>query len=520
MSEADLGNSYLAAVTRNLPRVLGLFDSDRTSTSHGFGDRFFWAWGLKDFGNGTFQGAVNGLARLWVGGLWPWATSPAVFHSRLDAIALATARLTRPDGSLEEAFPNEGSYCVTALVAFDLLVAMDLLEISGERERQWLGVIAPLIRYLVKGDESHAMISNHLATAVAALRRWDARAGDAEAHRKGDVLLARILDRQSDEGWFEEYGGADPGYQSLCTYYLADVASVSGSPELTTAVGRSLVYLSHFAHPDGSFGGCYGSRNTRFVYPAGFEYFSRTLPIARSLAAHVRKSVSDATVVTLDSIDESNLIPTFNAYCWAATMVASSSSLEAAVEPLPCVAEPFRTVFGEAGLLVDRGRSHYTIIGVGKGGVVAHFEDGRPALFDHGVVITDGHGRFGSTQVGGQLVEYEMAPEGVTVRAKFALMPKQLPGPVRFLILRALSVTAFRVGPVREWVKKWLVHLLITRHSVLAGGNVRRITLGRSISIVDESICGKGWSLVQDPGPFVPIHMASKGYWQLQDEDS
>ena len=38
------------------------FDNDQTSLSYGMGDRYHWAWGLIDFGNGTFQGAAHGLA--------------------------------------------------------------------------------------------------------------------------------------------------------------------------------------------------------------------------------------------------------------------------------------------------------------------------------------------------------------------------------------------------------------------------------------------------------------------------
>jgi hypothetical protein len=64
---------------------------------------------------------------------------------------------------------------VTALVAFDLLVAVDQLsdEIDRERKRSWLEVVSPLIDFVVRNDETHALISNHLSTAVAALIRWD-----------------------------------------------------------------------------------------------------------------------------------------------------------------------------------------------------------------------------------------------------------------------------------------------------------------------------------------------------------
>ena len=138
------------------------------------GDRYYWAWGLSDFGNATFQGAAHGMARLWVAGLWPYETSKSTFLARIDALVQASRRLTRRDGSLEEAFPHEGSYCVTALVAFDLLCTLELLdaEISPSQSAQWQSVICPMIRFLLNADETHALISNHLATAAAALARW------------------------------------------------------------------------------------------------------------------------------------------------------------------------------------------------------------------------------------------------------------------------------------------------------------------------------------------------------------
>ena len=106
-----------------------MFDADQTSISYGIGDRYFWAsnQGLTDFGNATFQGCAHGLSRLWVSGLWPYDSSEDSFVKRIKSIFAGTKSLTRKDGSLEEAFPNEGSYCVTALVAFDLLVSINLL---------------------------------------------------------------------------------------------------------------------------------------------------------------------------------------------------------------------------------------------------------------------------------------------------------------------------------------------------------------------------------------------------------
>ena len=239
---------YRAEIQRNLPRLLALMDRDPTSASYGMGDRYHWAWGLIDFGNGTFQGAAHGLARLWKHGLWPYPTPQETFIARIDALFRGAALLTRPDGSLEEALPREGSYCVTALVAFDLLCALDLLhdKIDPTIRSRWQAIIAPMIGYLLRADETHAIISNHLATAVAALARWHRLAQDSRAEAHGRQLLDRILHHQSDEGWFREYQGADPGYQSLCAYYLADVHRQRPDWALLEPLRSSFRFLWHF----------------------------------------------------------------------------------------------------------------------------------------------------------------------------------------------------------------------------------------------------------------------------------
>ncbi|HSB98821.1 MAG TPA: hypothetical protein VLE45_02820, partial [Burkholderiaceae bacterium] len=286
-------NPYLVAVRTALPRVLALFDSDRSSASHGIGDRRYWAWGLIDFGNATFQGAAHGLARLWASGLWPYDTPRERFLQRIDALFAGTRRLTRSDGSLEEAFPHEGSYCVTALVAYDLLCTLDLLrDVAGADMRaRWRATIEPLAGYLLVADESHAFISNHLATAAAALARWHSLTAEPASEFKARGLFDRIMQHQSDEGWYEEYGGADPGYQSLATCYLADLHQLRPHWGVSDSLARSVDFLWHFVHPDGSFGGLYGSRCTRFYYPAGIESLAPTLPQAAALAQAMADSV-------------------------------------------------------------------------------------------------------------------------------------------------------------------------------------------------------------------------------------
>lgn len=514
-------NPYRDQVAATLPRVLAMFEANPLSPAYGLGDRMRWAWKTVDFGNGTYQGAAHGLARLLSAGIVVDNAAEAGILKRIGAIIEAAGRLRARDGSFSEAFPNESSFCVTALVAHDLLVAVELLgERLSQRDRdRYLDVIAPMIRYLHKHDETHGLISNHLATAAAALLRWTRLTGEQGTER-GKKFLARILENQSAEGWFREYEGADPGYQSLCLHYLADVHLAEPSLGLREPLRRSMQFLWNFAHPDGSFGGLYGSRNTRFYYPGGIEALAAEIPEAAALAQFMRSGVGRLSVVGLTAMDEPNLVPMFNSYCWAAvlhqkTPILSSDLTVPALDP-----RRTRQRFDEAGLVIDRGPLHHTIISWRKGGVCYHFAGSRGAITDGGAAAKDAKGHVYTTQAyspENRITWHD--DETLSIEARMVEFKVKLPTPLDFIILRTLSLTLFRLPLVRSAIKKMLVRILITRKRRAAAVNRRLIRLGPALQIEDEWADNTaGLKRIETPGPFVAVHMASQGYWQTQDE--
>ena len=513
-------NPYLPAIYHTLPRLLSLLDGDETSASYGMGDRFYWAWGLIDFENGTFQGMAHGFADLWRHNLWPYAESDCRFIKRIDAIFTGADRLRRRDGSLEEAFPNEGSFCVTALVAYDLLCARDQLQGVADSDRlaSWQRIVAPMIDFLQAQDERHAMISNHLATAVAALLRWSDLTGDPKAERRAEEMLERIMAHQSQEGWFEEYGGADPGYQSLCMYYLADVHRRRSSWDLREPLARSVRFLWHFAHPDGSFGGEYGSRCTRFYYPAGMEALADEIPEARALADFMAKSIAEGCVVNLACMDEPNVVPMFNAYCCAAVEWQTAIESEEGVAPsLPSLrSDSERIYWPEAGMVMDRGPDHYTIVGTNRGGSVMHFCEGKCVVNDTGIVVRNRRGRLGSTHAYTDENIVQFTDRKILVESVVSAMSKRLPTPGLYFLFRFLCITVFRISVSRELAKRFLVWGLVSRRRKWPVRNSRQIHLGPELRIDDNCRLGRGYERVEIDGPFVSVHMASKGYWQVQ----
>jgi len=516
-------NPYQTQVEAVLPRVLSLFDTDPTSPTRGVGDRFFWGWKLIDFANATFQGAAHGLARLVVSGQLPAHLPEDAIRRRIDAIVRGTRTLQARNGSVCEALPNESSYCVTALVAFDLLSAIELLDDQlGENERaEYLETVAPMIRFVERSEERHGFISNHLATAAAALCRWARLTGEGTAAR-GESIVASILARQSPEGWFLEYEGADPGYQSLATHYLADLHRQRPDLELAEPLARSLRFLSHFAHPDGSFGGLYGSRNTRVFYPAGVEALAPEVDDARALAEFMRPSIEEHRTVTLDAIDAPNLIPLFNSYCWAAALVGEEVvGEEASPTMLPCQQGGDIRIerFAEAGLLSISSREHYTIVSTHKGGVAYHYPRDGAVVIDAGALARDRRGRLFHTQALSPENEVEIGDDVIRVTAPFVALDRPYPTPFRFFILRALALTVMRSVTAGNWVKRALVRFLITRKKRAGTSNRRTIRLQPEFAIEDDwAGASAGLSRVSGHPTFSSIHMASQGYWQRGDD--
>ena len=539
-------NPYLKEIEKVLPRILSLIDNDTSNDTYGLLDRLYWGWKLIDFPNGTPQGVINGFARLWVNGIWPYETKKELFINRISSIIYAASKITRYDGSLEEAFPYEGSYCVTALIAYDTLVTIDLLtpELSTVETNEWLNIVESWINFLIKSDEEHALISNHLATAAAALFRWahiaDGRNSQNLARQKGELLLKRILFFQSEkEGWFKEYEGADGGYQSLCTYYLADLlenlkkySNLENQNEilikkLSEALEKSLDFLKYNVNPDGSFGGIHGSRNTRIYCPGGLELLSDKFLIARLISKRMESSINNMEVVNLSTIDFGNLSPIFNSYCMAAVIWEKRKNnkdhlnISSLNNKLPCDLEKTHTkYFPETGIYIHSAKRQYTVISISKGGTVMHFRCNKLSLINCGVRAKINKLREVSTQAWNIDNKFSLNKSSITITSQFYELKKSLPSPSKFIVLRILGLSIFKIRFIKEFFKRILVNLLIKNKKRYDIYNKRTIIIGEKITIKDEQLSKRKLYSVDNNNYFISIHMASQGYWQIQDEGS
>ncbi|MEQ8402143.1 MAG: hypothetical protein RIE24_04245 [Silicimonas sp.] len=504
------GNPYLPAVHRAIPRLLALFNIDPTDTFLGCGDRRFWAWKLIDFPNATYQGAAFGLAHLCHSEMLPDHMDRDRIAARIAEMIDVVPRLADRRGGLAEALPQEGSFCVTGLVLGDCLGALQRLEgVLGEQDRRQLAEgLSPLTEFLLRQDEHHGIISNHLATNALGMVRWAKLSGDERAWRRAGIWIDRIRVHASSEGWMSEYGGADPGYQSWCSSALAQIDNETDRFDLMPLLERSYSFLEAFAFPDGRFANGCGARLTRFLFPGGAEMLADRLPAARRLAVFARRHYDRGSFVTLDAIDEPNLAPFFND-----AVLSSVHWSDAGSDASPFLSAP--RDFPEAGLFVRPNREGRVVaINVRRGGwTFCSAGPGQAAVLQPEPMARDEFGGLCAAACGRLVAEDGV---GMVVEADLIRVARMSASPFKFLVLRMMALTVFRSRVMGNWVKRVLAWLLVTGEGRRIGRVRRRITLETG-SVADEVITGTLQISSPQPG-YSPMHMASQGYWQTGDD--
>ena len=90
--------------------------------------------------------------------------------------------------------------------------------------------------------------------------------------------------------------------------------------------------------------------------------------------------------------------------------------------------------------------------------------------------------------------------------------------PVRFTLLRILSITIMRNLTLGNWVKRLLVKMLITRKKPIPASVIRTISFrDNRVEIVDELRSNNvRFRWLEYGRKFTTIHMASSGYFQSQ----
>ncbi|HSA55898.1 MAG TPA: hypothetical protein VLE53_09345 [Gemmatimonadaceae bacterium] len=522
-SGASAAELYWKEVIDEAPRTLGLMDREPLSPTAGCCDRTFWAWKFTDFPGARFQEALCVLGFLHATRRPdnPYWNNPRVL-AWIELGLRFWMRQQHRDGSFDEAYPHERSLAATAFTAFYVAEALgfcgEALDPTTRADAR--SALARAGAWLCRNDETHGVLSNHLAAAAAALRHIHVLTDSRECAQRSDFFLERIVGRQSREGWYEEYGGADPGYQTHGSFYLARIWELTGSAHLLESLQRSTAFLTHCLHPDGSLGGEYASRNTQTYYPAAFEMLAGVDDAALAIARTMRASVTNGAAACLGGIDAYNYFPLLNNLVFAyraASDGAAGDRSDAMMEPAPG-----RVWFPDAGLLRVRTACATVLVGTSKGGVVKVFSGARRALSlsDCGFLGRLHDGRLCSTQYLDRARPTEVSDGRVVVSGFMMECARPTMSPFRFLAFRLFMLTVGGLPALARWLKGQLVRVLITRRRALAITFRRTIEITPRELVVEDELAGADLSRLAGlwrGAHFTTVHMGSSRYFIAQE---
>jgi hypothetical protein len=499
-------------------RLLSEGNLDPYSSAYGCFDRRFWGWKTLDFPEATLQRNAYPLAWLLQHPDPRFSVNAELLTEVVLAALRFSASIQHRDGSFDQAFPNEHSFGATAFLLHSLLEAFRSVR-DAVMPATWSSTIESCLRraaeFLCRHDERHGCISNHLAGAALSLIATGDYFDEPRYKKRSSTLIDQVLASQSDEGWFPEYGGSDPGYQTLCLYYLAKIYRLHPDSQLKHALEHAVEFLSWFAHPDGTFGGEYGSRRTAIFYPGGLALLAPEFPIAGSLLDFMARAIANGLTVTLNDVDVFNIAPVLETYI--AVLDAGAVGQEEGNPPLPCQWDKAKRDFKEAGIYVRKTERYYALFGVSNGGVLKIFDcrQSKAIWNDSGYVGQTSTGDYITTQVTDLDRPCRLTENGVYIETRFCSLPNASPTPAAFVLLRLMNLTAMRSIRLGNFIKKMLVNLLITAKRQVPLSLQRSVQFGVEKIIVTDKIHGRllmRW--IEFGRPFVAIHMASARYFQ------
>ena len=471
-----------------IPKILTLMDRNPHSPTYGCCDRNFWQYKIIDFPSGMSQEFALPIALAYHLNL-PDNTfyqQPAMREWAI-AVMRYAAKSTHPDGACDDYFPFERA---SGAAAFSLYAFLESYQLLGLQDEALLTFFDTRATWLAHHRES-GQLANHEALIVLCLHllgevrqttRWEGQ----KAQR-----LARLISWQSPEGWFQEYGGFDPGYHTLTISCLARLYQLQPQDDVRQLLMQAVDLAAQFVHLDGSFGGEYGSRNTYNFFPHGFELIGQWYPEALS--------VNDAFLAGLTTGKQP---------CYADDHIVGHHVWNYLLawqdfvgdRPLPKPRPTGRFWLKQAGILIDRRQDTELYIALNKGGVFKLFREGQLVLSDTQLSLQVRQGSTVKNAVGHLLGNYDVELDDHTIRIRGRLgWAKQTQmTPLKLLILRFVNLSLGRFSP--NLVRTLLQKILITGKQQTPFQFLRQLTWRDGQWQISDELSADSWQSVEAAG--------------------
>lgn len=474
------GKIYLNVVLSQIPRLLSLLDRNPISKTYGCFDRQYWHYNTSDFACARSQEAVLTLALLYD----IKHKDNTYYHNKkvldwIDAGLIFWTKIQENNGSFNEWYPKENSFVATA---FSLYAISETLLQQPKDEIWKKEEISSSLKkagdWILKKNEK--VVQNQEAGAAIALYNIYLLTDEIKYRESSEDKISFIINNQTDEGWFYEYGGADIGYLSLCSDYLAKYYQKTGNEELLIVLKKAVGFISYFIHPNYTVGGEYGSRNTEYLIPDGFEILSKKNSMANVISNHIKESLKNKSAVFPFSIDDKYLSYILYTYLQA---YLDSNSYETSAQPK--YEQTFSKLFSDAGMWIRSDKSIYLITNFKKGGSFKLFFKGnKTAVYDSGITLKtiDGKKLTSGWLANKNKINISESGNILEVEGVFSKVTDNILTPSKNVLLRMFGLTLGRSEKMGLIVKGRL------RNKLIAGASLSSIKFYRTISVNDETI--------------------------------
>lgn len=438
-------NIYWNSIEEKIPRIIGQLDRNKNSPTYGCFDRQFWHYKVIDFSCARMQEAALTLALIYSKEGNPYYNKIQIKEWSIAAIQF-WSQIQDKDGSFSEWYPREHSFVATAFTTYAITETCLLL---SHMNNELKAIIEKSADWLCNNNETEA--SNQQAGAIIALFNSYLITDKTKYKTAAEQKLKELLSKQTEEGWFPEYGGADIGYSSVLLDYLGKYYTKTKDPQTEDSCSRVIEFLRYFIHPDLSIGGEYGSRNTEYILPNGIEIFSEN-KTASEISSLIARGLEKNNI----NIDDRYLL--YTGYCF---LQAAEKYKNKNIE---IKNNYFNKHFPEAGLIIVSTPSYYAVISTKKGGVIRIFDTKeKKIIYDDSGIIGKANNKVISTQWIDTDYDIKYKDNIISIEGQFHEVKFLVQTPFKTLLERFMQIIIGRSNNLSIKLKKELRKKLITK---------------------------------------------------------
>lgn len=357
-------------IESSIKRAINFVDKNPYSATYGFADRAFWSWRTKDFNNGSLQSLIYTFASIKTifeyKEIYKNLNRNKIIDSTYEALKFGCFKELEGSGSSQESFPEEKSFCVTGTLLADLISALEITNELNTLNLKEKEILKKSAIFISKNIENHANIGNHLMSSLYALTLYDQKIenGNKIVLKGVENIVNKLNDIWVQEGWFQEYDGADIGYSTLSLQYLLEIDE-KYLPNKNEWIVNMLNFITHIFHLDGSIGNHYGSRGSSIIYPSSLLNLD-----FEDINNFLYKSIENKRIPLPDDLDDTNYVPLFNSFIKSVNhkKVSELKNFE-----IPISNNKLTKVFFDSGFVFNLNNRVQNIVDLNKGGIVYTF---------------------------------------------------------------------------------------------------------------------------------------------------